>query len=125
MRFLLDTCAFLWWLDEPEFFATKTYAQIQNAGNEVFVSAVSFLEIALKQRLGKLRYLGDLEKFSDENGFINLALSRKHALLVADMPLHHKDPFDRALIAQATIEGLTIVTRDRMFTRYPIPVLIA
>ncbi len=89
------------------------------------VSAATFWELAIKQSLGKLKSPKDLFETVDQTGFAMLDVTARHAIAVADLPLHHRDPFDRLLVAQAQLEGLTIVTRDRRLPKYDVPVLVA
>ncbi len=94
------------------------------AGAEtVFVSAASAWEIAIKARLGKIRMPGSVEQAIDESRFSKLAIEFSDAEAAGTLPDHHTDPFDRMLIAQARVEGLTLVTHDRAFARYRVPVL--
>ena len=119
MRLLLDTHAFLWWLqDDPKLSATARNAVADDA-NEVFVSAASAWEIATKVRLGKLPGAEDLA--SDmagcivREGFIELAVNVAHAQRAGALPFAHRDPFDRMLIAQAQAEDIALVTVERVF----------
>jgi PIN domain nuclease of toxin-antitoxin system len=121
VRLLLDTHALLWWLlDDPALPAAPRRA-IERA-EAVFVSAASVWEVAIKQRLGKLPELGfgvaELPGLIRESRFLPLAVEDRHAAAVAALPLHHRDPFDHLLIAQALAEQLTLVTRDRQFAAY-------
>lgn len=121
MRLLLDTHALLWWLlDDPELPASARRA-IERA-EVVRVSAASIWEVAIKQRLGKLPALSiavaELPDLVRRSGFVPLAIDERHACAVAALPLHHRDPFDHLLIAQAQIEQLTLVTRDPQFADY-------
>lgn len=121
MRLLLDTHALLWWLlDDPELPAPPRRA-IERA-DVVFVSAASVWEIAIKQRLGKLPALGvavaELPGLIRDSRFVPLPVDERHAAAVGSLPLHHRDPFDHLLIAQALIEQLTLVSRDRQFEAY-------
>jgi PIN domain nuclease of toxin-antitoxin system len=118
---LLDTHALLWWLlDDPALPAAPRRA-IERA-EAVFVSAASVWEVAIKQRLGKLPELtlgvAELPALIRESRFLPLAVDDRHAAAVATLPLHHRDPFDHLLIAQALTERLTLVTRDRQFAAY-------
>ena len=114
----------LWWLDETELTSLSGDA-IADPTNDVSVSAASVWELAIKEATGKLRLPGNLQERIEGEGFAALPISTTHALSAGALPLHHRDPFDRMLIAQATIEGLTIVTRDRRFAPYGVPVLAA
>jgi PIN domain nuclease of toxin-antitoxin system len=122
MRLLLDTHAFLWWVDGNPALGPKSGAAISNPENEVLVSIASCWEMAIKMSLGKLRLTRSLAPFISEqltvNGFSLLNVSLKHIGRVADLPFHHRDPFDRLLAAQALEEKLTVVSSDRSFRKY-------
>lgn len=124
MRLLLDTHVFLWWLADHAGLKPGVRRAIANA-DVVCVSAASAWEAAIKVALGKLRIPGSLEAAVDESEFTKLPISFRHAEEVAGLQNHHSDPFDRMLIAQAQVEGLTLLTRDRQFEPYGIPVLWA
>ena len=119
MQLLLDTHALIWWLSN-DFISVKAKEAIADPDNIVFVSAASAWEIAIKKSLGKLQAPDDLNVQIDEKRFRPLAISIDHALTVEKLPLHHQDPFDRILIAQALYENLIIVTRDRKFGLYEV-----
>lgn len=122
MRFLLDTHAFLWALSSPARLPSRTASAIRDPSNPVYVSAASVWEIAIKAALGKLTAdVDDIVRSVEEVGFEELAVTLNHARRVFALPLHHRDPFDRMLVAQAFEEGLTIVTRDASFAAYRIP----
>ena len=120
IRLLLDSCSFYWW-DQGIEIADKARQAIEQAG-EVFVSAASAWEIMTKWRSGKQPEFGQLAnsfiQVIEAQGFTQLAVSVQHALQAASLPTHHRDPFDRMLIAQGLIEGLPIVTPDPIFDRY-------
>ncbi len=118
MNLLLDTHALLWWLADDPTLSGEARAAIANPQHEVFVSAATAWEIAIKSELGKLDAPGNLNEELDVNRFRALPISVDHALAAGRLPKHHRDPFDRMLIAQAQHEGLTVVTRDRMFGQY-------
>ncbi len=124
MRLLLDTHVFLWWRGDYPGLKASVRRAIAHA-DLVYVSAASAWEAAIKVTLGKLRIPGSLESAVEESEFAKLPISFRHAEEVASLPDHHSDPFDRMLIAQAQVEGLTLVTRDRQFEPYRIPVLWA
>ena len=115
MRLLLDTHAFIWW-DRGEL--TPAARDLVVGADDVFVSAVSAWEIAIKAALGKMRATAPLAEAIADYGFAELPIAVRHADAVRALPVHHTDPFDRLLIAQARIEGLTIVTTDRKFEPY-------
>ena len=122
MNLLLDTHAFLWWVAASREISRKAKSAIGSARNECFVSVASGWEIAIKVSLGKLRIDGALDRFLPEqlaaNGFQPLAIDLKHAAHVASLPFHHRDPFDRLLVAQALEEDLAMVTADPVFAKY-------
>lgn len=122
MTLLLDTSALLWWLAGTEL-APAARAGISDPGQLVLVSAASLWEIAIKRALGKLEVEGTLIDQLAENGFDPLPISWEHAVRAGALPLHHRDPFDRMLIAQAQADDLTVVTRDRAFAPYGVRVL--
>ena len=122
VRLLLDTHALLWWLGDAGL-ATEAREAIATPRNSVFVSAASTWEISIKQSLGKLSVDGDVLKHVAQAGFDELPITLAHGLAAGQLPSHHKDPFDRMLIAQAQLEGLTIVTRDQRFRQYDVPLL--
>lgn len=115
MRLLLDTHAFIWW-DEGAL-NPRGRALVVEA-ETVYVSAVSAWEIALKGAIGKMRATAPLAAAIADYGFAQLPISVRHADAVAALPLFHADPFDRMLVAQAQIEGLTILTGDGKFEPY-------
>lgn len=122
MQLLLDTHAFLWWIDDAPALSKKARAAIGKAGNECFVSLASCWEMAIKASLGKLTLSQPLDRFIPEqlaaNGFQLLDLDFRHVSRVATMPFHHRDPFDRLLVAQASAEKLTVVSADAAFDAY-------
>ena len=122
MKLLLDTHAFLRWVAASGELSRKAKSAIGSARNECFVSVASGWEIAIKVSLGKLRIEGALDRFLPEqlaaNGFRPLAIDLKHAARVATLPFHHRDPFDRLLVAQALEEDLAVVTADPVFAKY-------
>src|SRR2546426_4360722 len=114
VNLLLDTRTLLWWL-AAEPIAPEAQARIADPGALVAVSAASAWEIAIKRTVGKLRMRGSITDHVEGAGFEPLAITFHHAERAGSLPDHHRDPFDRMLVAQAQIEGLTIVTRDRAF----------
>ena len=124
MRLLLDTHALLWWLADAEL-TPQARDTIADPANTVAVSAASAWEISIKKALGKLSALDDLARQVQASAFSPLAIEINHALAAAQLPRHHADPFDRMLIAQAQIEQMTIVTRDKRFADYDVAVLVA
>lgn len=123
MHLLLDTHTLIWWLANNPTLSLSAKDAIANPDNLVFVSAVSAWEIAIKKSLGKLQAPDDLKQQIEAKKFTQLAINIDHALAIKQLPHHHKDPFDRILIAQAIHEQLTIVSRDRIFNSYNIAII--
>ena len=127
MRLLLDTHVFLWWVNDDPLLKPKLRKAISSSANECLFSVASAWEIAIKISLGKLDLGQDLERFLPEqlatNRFQLLPVSLTHTLRVAALPWHHRDPFDRLLIAQCQAEGLTLVTADAALAAYDAPML--
>lgn len=122
-RYLLDTHVLLWWfMDDPRLGASARQA-IANARNEVYVSAASGWEIAIKKALGKLQAPDDLESQAGAQGFTSLSITFHHAEQAGLLPLLHRDPFDRILIAQAQAENLALITADERIKRYEVRTL--
>ena len=122
---LLDTHVLLWWLEGSNRLSPTTRSRIADRSTRVLVSAASAWEIAIKRTLGRLDCPDNLMAVLDEQGFEPLAISIGHALEVATPPLHHADPFDRILVAQAKLEGLAIVTADARIAAYGVAVVEA
>lgn len=125
MRLLLDTNAVIWALLDDPSLTSGARSAIGNRRNDVVVSAASVWEISIKHRAGKLEppvedVVGDLAR-----RFALLPITSEHAWAAGALPLHHRDPFDRILVAQAQLEGLTIVTRDPKIARYQVAILPA
>lgn len=124
MNLLLDSHAFLWWLQDSRRLSRKARRAIAAPTSQVFVSAVSIWEIAIKLSIGKLRWREGvaLDDSIASCGFAELPVSVRHAAGVRNLPGHHADPFDRLLISQALVEELRVVTADEVFTRYAIQI---
>lgn len=126
MRLLLDTHVWLWMIAERERFSVETAALVENSSNDLLLSSVSSWEIAIKHSLGKLTLpetpVTYVPKQIGRTGVTPLAVEHSHALRVAALPSHHRDPFDRLLVAQAELEGATLLTSDRQFAPYEIPI---
>lgn len=125
MKLLLDTHVLLWSLGDVAMLAEPTRAAITDVRNEVFVSAASAWEIAIKRALGKLVAPEDLEAAIVQTGFRPLPITLAHARAAGALPAHHADPFDRMLVAQARSEDLTLVSSDRLLRQYPVAFLEA
>ena len=118
---LLDTHALIWWLSESRLLSRAARQAIANEENDVLVSAASIWEVAIKQRLGKLDAADagiDLAAHVRDQGFTGLDITLPHAQRAGGLPLHHRDPFDRMLAAQALAENLALVSNEGMFDTY-------
>ena len=119
---LLDTHAFLWWIEGTPAIGRRARAAVAKPDNEVLFSIASCWELAIKLSFGKVRVPGSLDRFIPEqltlNGFALLDVELRHVLRVAALPFHHRDPFDRLLAAQALEDQLAIVSADPVFRKY-------
>ena len=125
MNLLLDTHVLLWWLDDHPALSKKAKEAIADGSNIVFVSAAVIWEIRIKHALGKLEIPSNFREVLDHQTFEMLPVTVDHAHLIGELPMHHRDPFDRMLIAQVKFEGLTLVSRDNQFNKYELPVIMA
>lgn len=121
MKLLLDTHAFLWWDLSDARLPEEFRAAIASPGNEVFVSAATVWEIAVKRGSGKLTFSGPVATAIEKQGFSALPIIVEHVERAGSLPSLHRDPFDRLLVAQAQLEGLTLVTVDDQILRYQVP----
>jgi PIN domain nuclease of toxin-antitoxin system len=125
MKLLLDTHLILWGAAEPQRFSPSALMFIDDRSNEFVFSAVSMWEIAIKRALGKPDFPFEprvLRRGLLDRGFIELSITSEHAIYAAGLPTLHKDPFDRLLIAQATVEGIILLTADTLVAQYPGPI---
>lgn len=125
MRLLLDTHVVIWWLAGATRLDDYARAAIDADDNQIFVSAVTAFEIELKKKVGKLDAPDDLPEQMQANAFEELSVTFRHGREAGRLPLHHKDPFDRLLVAQARCEDLTIITADRVLSDYDVKTLPA
>lgn len=127
MKLLLDTHTFLWWDSEPARLSATALSACQDPSNILILSTVSVWEMQVKSQLGKLTLnlpLVDIIKGQQEtNRIIILPMALDHVLALQDLPPHHKDPFDRLLIAQAKVEDAVLVSHDSLFVNYPVHLL--
>lgn len=124
MNLLLDTNIVLWWAHDDARLG-KPQRQAIASAERVFLSSVVVWEVEIKRALGKLRTVPDLRERALRQGFTGLSLTLDHAETAGRLPRHHGDPFDRALVAQAVVEGLTLVTADQALVAYDVPLLRA
>lgn len=118
MNLMLDTHVLLWWLDDNPALAQKARIAIADGANMVFVSAAVIWEIRIKQTIGRLVLPANFRIVLEQQPFHSLPVTADHAHALEDLPFHHRDPFDRILIAQSRTEGFTIVTHDPVFAKY-------
>lgn len=124
MRLLLDSHVVLWWLEDNAALGVECRRTIEDAA-DVFVSAVTPWELGIKRALGKLSMPDGLIDAVEAGGFELVSISAEHAEIAAALPLHHRDPFDRMLVAQAQLESLVLVTADSPLSAYEVDVLDA
>ena len=124
MRLLLDTQILLWWLADDPAMPAAARSAIIDRQSDVYVSAATVWEIAIKRALGRLDFpLDEVESILADEGFIPLPIAVAHAARAGSLPAIHRDPFDRMLVAQAQVEGLTVVSVDSKIRRYSVAVL--
>ncbi len=126
MKLLLDTHTLLWWLSDDSRLGSRTRMLIADPGNDILVSVATFWEIVVKVRVGKLE--ADIEAILTAcaaDGFATLDVRPSHLRMLVTLPMHHKDPFDHLLIAQAITEEATFLSLDRYMASYAVPVIAA
>jgi PIN domain nuclease of toxin-antitoxin system len=121
---LLDSNIVVWLDQKPGRLPASVVRQIESAP-QVYLSAVTAWELSIKQSLGGLTLARPVSDLIQTHGMIELPVTIRHGEAVRNLPLHHRDPFDRLLVAQAMVEGLILVTGDRLLLRYGIPILLA
>ena len=119
MKILVDTHIFLWMLSVPEKLSEKRRYELESPANEVYLSAISIAEMMIKQTIGKLVVNFDPLEMAEKTGLELLDFSGKNAVTLGSLPLYHKDPFDRMLIAQAIDDELKLMTDDEKLSQYP------
>lgn len=125
MKLLLDTHVLLWAAGSPAQLPPAVRAMLDDPDNELLFSAASLWEIAIKRGLGRADFQVDarvLRRGLLDNGYLELPITSEHAVFIDSLPAIHKDPFDRILIAQATVEGITLLTADALVAQYPGPI---
>ena len=123
MNILLDTHIFLWAIAEPSRLSETQISELETASNRVYVSAVSVTEIMIKASLGKITVDFNPVEIAEKSGFELLSFSGNDALPLASLPFHHRDPFDRMLIAQSIVRNLPIMTNDSKFSAYDLKLI--
>lgn len=125
MRLLMDTHVFLWWLADDPSLGEQARTVIAAGHNLVYVSAATSWEISIKRSIGKLEAPPDIDNIVEEERFLKLPITLLHGQHAGQLPHLHRDPFDRMLVAQARVEGLTLVTNDPNIKRYDVALLWA
>ncbi len=127
MKYLLDTVVWMWSIGAVENISEEGRAILENGREEIYLSAITSWELSIKMRLGKLQLSASparcVPEFMAKQGLRSLAITHIHAAKVYDLPLHHADPFDRLLVAQALTEEMAILTADHAFEKYPVPIV--
>jgi PIN domain nuclease of toxin-antitoxin system len=125
MKLLLDTHTLIWWFSEPLRLKNQVISMLQQAENMVFVSAATMWEIAIKKKLGRLDIdTGELLSAMQINNFTDLPITIVHSLYAGSLPLHHDDPFDRMLVAQAVLDDMLLITHDKRLKNYDASVFL-
>ena len=125
MKLLLDTHLLLWAAGEPNRLSKSIRALVNNPENDLLFSVASLWEIAIKSKLGRRDFQVDvrlLRRGLLDNGYNELPVGSAHVVAIESLPVIHKDPFDRMLVAQATVEGITLLTSDSLVAQYPGPI---
>ena len=126
MKLLLDTHTFIWFINGDGRLSTKAKKEILKSSNSKFISMASIWEMAIKTSLGKLRInypFKEVFNQIEENGFETLSIISDHTLLVSQLEFHHRDPFDRLIIAQAIFENMKIISKDESFHKYQVKMI--
>lgn len=127
MNLLLDTHVLIWWVSDPGRLSDRVRSAIADPGNRVIVSAISAWEIVIKAGLGRIELPEPADRYvasrMEDNSFVPLAFSMEHSLRAASLPDLHRDPFDRALVAQSAVEDIPFVTADRLVGGYPVEIV--
>lgn len=122
MNLLFDSHSFVWWREEPRKLSKPAFSAISNPSNNLFLSVASAWELQIKIQTGKFSFSDTIENVIADERHTNrlqvLTVNLAHALYLENLPLHHKDPFDRLLISQAIVENMTLVSDDQKFSMY-------
>lgn len=125
MQYLLDTHVILWWLLEPKKLSKKAQAIISNRENKIYTSSVSFWEMAIKSKLGRLNIPNNIITLLKQESIETISMTPEDALSIINLPIHHNDPFDQMLVIQAKNHDMVLITRDAKIIKYPVTTLKA
>jgi PIN domain nuclease of toxin-antitoxin system len=123
MKLLIDTQSFIWFFEADEHLPVRVRTMMEDAGNHLVVSIASFWEITIKMSLQKLKLSGNIEMLMNKaftNGFEILPIEPAHLITLSTLDFHHRDPFDRIIIAQAITENINVISSDGIFGLYPV-----
>ncbi|MEP6988699.1 MAG: type II toxin-antitoxin system VapC family toxin [Chloroflexota bacterium] len=126
MNLLLDTHTFIWWISKPDQLSPNVLSLLDDENNKPVISVVNIWEIQIKNAVGKMDLnfsLDDIVETYRENGIEILPIYPNHVLRLSSLPDHHRDPFDRILVAQAIVENITVISKDPKIKQYPVPVI--
>ncbi len=123
--YLLDSHVLLWWLSDPDRLSESTQARLRSKETPLFFSAAAAWELAIKKQLGRLEFPGNLAEVLERERILVLPVQLAHTLGCADLPLHHRDPFDRIQIVQARVQQLTLISADEQFCAYDVELVQA
>ncbi len=121
--FLIDTHVFIWWMENNRSLPLKIKQLLQDSQKDIFLSVVSIWEMLIKQSKNHLILPKDMEKGIEESGYTILPVDLPHAVALRNLPLFHKDPFDRMLVSQAKVENLKLITADKKIWQYDLPII--
>lgn len=127
MRLLLDTHVWIWWLTDPDRLSRPAHSSLRDPDSQLYLSPASTWELMVKSAAGRVTVAGSVEALVEEaitaSGVLPLPIEHSHALRLRQLPAHHRDPFDRMLVAQAQADGLILVTADRQLSAYDVETL--
>lgn len=124
-RFLLDTHVFIWWMKQDKRLKKEISSILSDPENYIYLSIATVLEIVIKKTIGKLKVPHDWKVTLKESNFLLLPITLEYAYKLESLPLHHRDPFDRLLIAQSIVENTALITGDKKIWKYNVPILKA
>ena len=125
MKYLVDTHIFIWWMKQDKRIKKEIKSILQDPQNYIYLSIATVWEIVVKKKIGKLKVPHDWKVTLKESNFLLLPISLEHVYKLENLPLHHRDPFDRMLVSQAIVENATLITGDNKLWQYDVALLKA